>query len=391
MSETNNAEDVRAMPDILRQNLSEMQVRTGAGALVATFAQQIDYAKYMSRGREAIPGHLRENIGACLAVVDIATRFGFSPYMVASKTYVQADRLCFESVLVHAMIEQSGALQKRLRYEHSGEGKLRKVKVIGLVKGETEPFIYESRTIEELHPGHKEKDGKRYVLGSQLWDDKPDVQLIYNATYDWARINLPDVLMAMGVPPPDMPPEAEHRFVGPENAKDVTPRGLHERLGGAPAAGAEGAGPGHVDSELDNIAAGGAGEAGGEAAGGAQQEGVNHDEPTGGAPAGGKPRAKGKAKEPAKPKAKGKGAAAPPATPSDPPQTKPKTMPEWAPWARQQIDALTAGEDATSTALRQWWNGDRTLRNNLGITQAERMPVEALYLDALEKLTGAGK
>lgn len=365
--EETNVGDVRPTSELLRDNLSEMQVRSGVGALVATFAQQIDYAKYMARGREAVPKHLRENVGACLAVVDIATRFNFSPYMVANKTYVQKDRLCFESQLVHAMLEQSGVLKQRLRFEYSGEGETRRVKVIGHFKREIDPFVYESPMLKDLHPGHTTKDGIRYVAGSQLWDDKPDVQLIYNATYDLVRIYAPDVLMAMGIPAPDQTPEDEHRYVGPDNAKDVTSH--IERLGTTAAAGDEGGHPAHIATELDNIAADkGVVDVKAEVV----ETKTVQAEPSNADPAA---ETKPKRKR-GDPKEKPAAALLP----------LPKTIKEWDPYARQKIDMATE-----SKPLKLWWTSDLKLRNALGITKEDRMPVEAEYIDKIIKLEDAEK
>ena len=172
------------------------------GVNPATLADQITYAQMMAKASEAVPQHLRQNPGACLAVIDIALRTGLSPYMVANKTYVQSGRLAFESQLVVAMIEKSGELQGRLRHRYEGEihDGTRRCIVWGTLKGESTPHEHIGGMLRDLHPGHKEKDGKKFVLGSQLWDRKPDVQLFYDTARDWGRMNCPQAMMGVYAP-----------------------------------------------------------------------------------------------------------------------------------------------------------------------------------------------
>jgi len=374
----------RKSPEI-NDALSQFAVNPVGGALVQTFGQQVDYAKYMSRGAVAIPSHLRANPGACLAVVDIAVRFGFSPYAVANQTYVQNERLCYMAQLVHAMIEASGRLQGRLRAEWTGEGDDRRCAVSGLIKGETEPHKLTSERLADLHPGHKEKDGKRFVLGSPLWDEKPDIQLFYNTSRDWARVWLPEVLM--GIYTPDEIEDMEQHH-GPDNAVD---RGTITALKDAPAAGSEGATQAHMDTELDQVAAGvGNGqdagdEAGGDDAGGAEERTqASESEPTG-PKSGGKTRAGGKSLKKGAGSAKTKAEPAEPKEPAKPPP-KPKTIKEWAPYALAHIRAATSSDD-----VEKWWDKDRQLRNNLGITADERMPVQNEKIDRVHALKDDGK
>src|SRR5262245_58089233 len=81
------------------------------GTTPANFAQMVDFARDMARARLTIPAHLQGNVGDCLAIVDIATRAGLSPYMVANKTYVEKGHIEFMSQLYHAFAQSSGLLR----------------------------------------------------------------------------------------------------------------------------------------------------------------------------------------------------------------------------------------------------------------------------------------
>lgn len=219
------------------------------GAMPENFAQQIDYAQYMAKAAAAVPSHLRHNVGACLAVMDIAQRAGgLSPYMVANKTYVQNDRLCFESQLFHALAERSGLLSGPLRARFEGDGDERTCIVWGYLKGESQPHEYTSPPLKTLHPGHTVKNGQKYVKGSPLWDRKPDVQLFYDTARDWIRMYCP--LAVLGIYSPEEIARGEAEML-PAEPRDVTP--LSARLDNTQE---EGFVPGHVARELASIKTG---------------------------------------------------------------------------------------------------------------------------------------
>lgn len=221
------------------------------GTAPENLGQLIDYAQYMAKAQQAIPLHLRNNVGACMAVIEISQKGGLSPYMVANKTYIQNDRLCFESQLFHAFLMQSGQLHGRLRVRYTGEGDQRRCIVSGLLRGETEPHELTSPTLKELHPGHTDKNGKRYVKGSPLWDKKPDVQLFYDTSRDWTRMYCP--VAVLGIYTPE---EMLETPLGPAGAIDapVAPD-LHKRLTASSVSREEGHQPGHAENELAHVAA----------------------------------------------------------------------------------------------------------------------------------------
>ncbi len=74
--------DTQAWPD---RTLTEAQQKnreaaslmpvSRSGALPMDFAQMVDYAKFMATARGAVGAHLNGNVGACLAVMEIAKQF----------------------------------------------------------------------------------------------------------------------------------------------------------------------------------------------------------------------------------------------------------------------------------------------------------------------------
>lgn len=250
----------------------EMIPVSATGVTPVNFAQQIDYAQTMAKARAAIPSHLAGNVGDCLAVIDISTRAGLSPYMVANKTYVQNGRLCFESQLFHAFAQASGLLSGDLEVTYEGDAGDKVCVVTGYLRSDPhKPRVHRSPALKDRHPGYVLMRGneKRYLTyaegekmkaigeltgidkmrcqGSPLWGTKPDVQMFYDTSRDWIRIYAPRA--TLGIYTPDEMDE----FGG---MKDVTPAGpgLGDRLSGADIQRHEGHRPGYATTELDQIA-----------------------------------------------------------------------------------------------------------------------------------------
>lgn len=187
-----NAEAVRTE---VREARSMIPV-TSRGVVPENFQQQVDFAKDMARGRVSVPAFLQQSPGDCLAIIDIASRAGLSPYMLAGHSYSQNGRLCFESQVFHALLQSSGYLQGELDITWEGEGDA----MICIVRGRlaTEPDKLKelrSQPLKDLHPGHVEKvkDGAklRFVKGSPEWDRKPRKQMAYDTIRDWVRLYTP--------------------------------------------------------------------------------------------------------------------------------------------------------------------------------------------------------
>ncbi len=149
----------------------------------------IEFAKLMSVSGQCVRPAFRGNPGACLAVALQAFRCGGDPFAWANKAYIVNDQLAYEAQLIHSLVNSSNALQRRLRPVYEGEGASRRCRIVGWIKGETEPLEYESPTV-----------GSITVKNSPLWKSDPDQQLFYFSSRAWARRHLPEVLLGMYAP-----------------------------------------------------------------------------------------------------------------------------------------------------------------------------------------------
>lgn len=232
--------DIRTTFNDTRRAAELIQVG-GSGVEISNFAQQVDFAKWLSQAGHAIPKHLRGNVGACLAVLDISQRWGFSPYQVSRLCYVVNDILAFQAQLVTAVINKFAPLEGRLRYRYEGEGDTRVCIASGVPKGETEPLEYRTPPLAQIQPKN-----------SPLFKTDPDQQLAYIAGTRFCRRYFSEVLI--GIYTPDELEDAGIAHVGPDQAKDITPdpgKSLHERLK-ATQRGDEGFRDGIVESGLQD-------------------------------------------------------------------------------------------------------------------------------------------
>lgn len=211
----------------------------GGGVLIQSMPQMVEAAKLMARSGICVPPHCRDNPGVCFAVLYKTNALNLKdPFFVAEHTYPVAQRkkvgnqwmdietLAFDSTIFHAAVEVSGVLRGPLRCEYAGDGDERTCTVYGTFKGETTPHAHTTPPLKVCHPGHREKDGQKFVKGSPLWDKNPDQQLFYFGVRDWTRKYAPHVVG--GIYDKD---EFEDMPIGPENAKEITPN-LMDRLPG---------------------------------------------------------------------------------------------------------------------------------------------------------------
>lgn len=158
----------------------------GGSVKFGSMNEVMEFAKVMSVAGQAIPPHLRNQVGFCLAICVQAIEWRFSPFAVANKSYVVNDRVGYESQLVHAVIEERAPIVGRLRHSFTGEGDKRRCKVWAHVRGEDTPLEYTSPEIGTILPKN-----------SPLWKSKPDLQLYYNTSRDWARVYFPEVILGV--------------------------------------------------------------------------------------------------------------------------------------------------------------------------------------------------
>ena len=163
-----------------------LSVKQGGGANISTMLDAMNVAKVLALSAQAVPPHCRGNPGICLGIVLAAAELNLSPTALANKTYVVNDRLAYESQAIHAIVERRAPLARRLRCRYLGEGDNRQCEVTGWLIGEEEPFVYLSPRLKDITPKN-----------SPLWKTKPDLQLWYNASRDWARMYVPDVILGM--------------------------------------------------------------------------------------------------------------------------------------------------------------------------------------------------
>lgn len=176
------------------------------GIRLETMDQVFEFSKMMAISGPAVRPHWRGNPGLCLATciqaIEWATpKWRPSPFAVANKTYVVVNKgvesIAYESQLVHAIIEAHAPIEGRLRARYEGEGDERVCIVYATFKGEAAPHEWRSPPLKQRHPGHVVKEGARYSRGSPLWDTKPDLQLFYDTSRDWARAWCPDILIGV--------------------------------------------------------------------------------------------------------------------------------------------------------------------------------------------------
>lgn len=229
------------MNEIVEQKKSVNEVSiattsTGSGLAPQTLGEVVRFAEVMARGHVAIPKHLRDNPGACMAVTMQAMAWQLDPFAVANKSYAVNDRLAYEAQLIAAVVNTRSGIKGRLKYKFEGEGQNLRCTVTGILNGEE--FVYQSPPI-----------GSITTKNSPLWKSDPEQQIGYFSARSWARRYTPEVIL--GVYDRD---EVES-FQGPDNAKDVTPSGNAQKyLSKAPAQDhAAGFNAGQVDAEISAL------------------------------------------------------------------------------------------------------------------------------------------
>jgi len=335
---------------------SSVKVSAVAGGVsFASALEIIEFSKLMAVSGKAVPKFLRGNPGGCLAITFQAVSWRMDPFQVANKSYEVNDRIGYESQLIHAIIEARAPLQHRLECEYDGENGDRVCIVRGhFTSGDTRE--YRSPKLKDIH-----------VKNSPLWKDDPDQQLFYYASRSWARKWCPDVIMGVY----SREELARDNTLGRE--EDEAP-GLHARLVGTDK-GDEGHKPGHVESELSQIAPNNKGVI----TVTSTDEGMTVDPPEAAA----KPTRKGKktkiVAEDAKPLREVIGENL--SEKDVGPASTPKTVKQYIAYAKAWIKAC----DNSDEMFKQW-RDERKLRNDIGITSDDRAPLDELIAERREQL-----
>lgn len=249
------AERARALELAGRKELAveragEVSLAATGGIDFATLKDLHTAAGWLCKAGPMLPPWLQSNHGGMFGICLKAHELGISPLALANWSYLVENkgvqRVAYESQFFHAVIEsKNGPLKTRLNYEIIGEGDERRCKVWATFKGEIEPRVFLSDTLGNLRPGRNQYGS---IKGSPLWETKPELQLFYNASRDFARVYCPDVLA--GMYGRDEMEDYKDSFQGPQNAKDVTPKVAAERRAISTAASQEALST--IDAALDD-------------------------------------------------------------------------------------------------------------------------------------------
>ena len=178
------------------------------GVDIRKLDQVMEAAKLMALAGSMVPLFLRENPGGCFGIIWKAVAWGMDPFAVASMAYevenwkTKERTVAFMSQLTHAIIEARAPITKRLEVRYEGAGDERVCIVSGTFKGEDGPREHRSPRLGDRRPQPQKRtnrNGEDYetTAGSPLWQTKPDVQLFYDTSRDWARIYCPDIIMGI--------------------------------------------------------------------------------------------------------------------------------------------------------------------------------------------------
>lgn len=197
------------MNQLATRETSINTVSVSAGATGSNIAPQnlgevVRFAEVMSKADIALPKHLRDNAGACMAVAMQALEWQMSPFAVASKSYSVNGTIAYEAQLIAAVVNTRSGIKGRLKYEYKGTGNDMTCTVSGILDGET--YEYTSPSV-----------GSITTKNSPLWKSDPQQQLGYFAARSWARRYVPEVLLGV------YDREEAQDFQGADNAKNITP------------------------------------------------------------------------------------------------------------------------------------------------------------------------
>lgn len=156
------------------------------GLIIESFGQAMEFAKAMSISGVAVPKHLRDSPGACLAICIQAYEWSINPFALANKSYSVNDRLSYEASIFHAVVSRRAPIRGRIKLEYAGKDQMRTCRVWAHLSDEDDIVEYTSPEI-----------GKIPVKNSPLWKGDPDQQLFYSAVRAFARRHFPDVMMGI--------------------------------------------------------------------------------------------------------------------------------------------------------------------------------------------------
>lgn len=197
----------------------ELTIQAVNGVMLpSTFRESIDFANVMSRGGVAVPKHLRENAGACLAIIHSAMAWGIDAWMLARKSYSVNDIIAFEAQVFATVVKlRAPIVEKVIPYVFTGQGPTRQCSIT-LHHAET------GEVIEYASPRASEIEPKK----SPLWKYEPDQALAYWSIRAMARRHFAELLMGAydvdeAYAMRDITPKATVNFLNTNDEPDTAP------------------------------------------------------------------------------------------------------------------------------------------------------------------------
>jgi hypothetical protein len=193
-------------------------------------------AAAMARAKGFTPDHLLGNEAACFAVISLSIGWNLNPYMVARSTYqTPGGNLGFEGKLIQAILENSGAIEGRVEFEHFGDWdrilgkftlqtsqKTNKKYPVPAWKEEDEEglgVIVRAQVRGEAKPREEKFYLKEFwPRNSTLWPLRPKQQICYASVRAFSNIATPGLLMGI---PFDVDPTD---FYSGEPMQELNPR-----------------------------------------------------------------------------------------------------------------------------------------------------------------------
>lgn len=223
---------------LVNDRMSQVIIGKRGGIDYSNLRDMVDAAKLMASAGPMIRPWLQGNVGGCFGIIMKADELGMRALQLQAWSYVveqyidgaKVQQIAYESQFFHAIVEAHAPITTRLQVGYEGEGDKRRCRVWATFKGESEPRYFppldcgpDEFTLGKLRP---KRNDKGRIMGSPLWDSKPDLQLFYNMSRDWARMYCPDIIAGMYS-------REEMEDVGytavSDVAKDISPK-LAERL-----------------------------------------------------------------------------------------------------------------------------------------------------------------
>jgi hypothetical protein len=191
------------------EKVGQSLVLYGGGVILPeTFGQVIELAQMMCKAGLAIPKHLRDQPGACMAVIQRSLAWQIDPWAVATKTYAVNDIIAYEAQLIAAVVMKWAPIKERVIVpKYAGEGQSLQCSFT----------VHHRETGEEI-PYTSPKVGVIKVKNSPLWTADPEQQLFYYSIRAMARRYWSGLLL--GVYDPE-----EARAM-----KDITPKRVDNML-----------------------------------------------------------------------------------------------------------------------------------------------------------------